>query len=197
MNKIKRNYELIFLRGIPGKAVFKFSSKTKGEPDLDPFLEVDGIEEVSFNKITKGLLVIYDKRISLNNLFSKIKAIKGYQVKILRASAKNPYLEGLPTLHQFVYDSFFKMNDGLLESTKGHADLTSLAPTALLGLGFLQLFRRPEMPPWHVLIWYGLNMYYWRYSHQSGSKAKMKRYMVDEAENMIMQGAYPGIDAGE
>ena len=48
---------------IEGRIRLRFSSNKQNEPDLDRFLAIKGVEEVTFNNLTKSLLIIYRKKI--------------------------------------------------------------------------------------------------------------------------------------
>ncbi len=57
----------------PGRVRLKFPSEKMGVPDIDALLDIDKVERVTFNKITKSLLIIYDNKLSLKKLLSEIE----------------------------------------------------------------------------------------------------------------------------
>ena len=176
-----KKYTLKFVRELTsGHAVFKFKPDFEGEPDLEAFLDLVGIEEIAFNKANKSLLVVYnEKEIALEDLFESIGAMK--DIHLLHSPpGKSSEFEGLPIMNQFLYESLGSLNSGLLASTKGNADITTIVPSALMLLGFTELAKKPHMPPWHALMWYGLNMHYWRYNMNRSSKMHKSMFGADE-----------------
>ena len=70
---------LRILHTLPGRVRFAFKETKKDTPDLDKFLAISGVEEVTFSKITKSLLIVYDKKATSEKIvFSEIKTLFPY-----------------------------------------------------------------------------------------------------------------------
>lgn len=71
MNK-KEIAEIVFF--IPGRIRLKYGEEKSDVPDLDKLLQIRGVEEVTFNKITQSLLIIYKMgSISQKKLIAEIE----------------------------------------------------------------------------------------------------------------------------
>jgi len=136
---------------IPGRVRLRFRTDKSDEPDLDRFLTIRGVEEVTFNKITKSLLVIYNaKIISKDELFEEIeKALP--KIKLLFNSEDSEQIENNALSH-LIYSSAGKINKRTNKALKGYADLTSIIPTAFLLWGIEELIRNPVMPRWYDIL---------------------------------------------
>ena len=135
---------------IPGRMRLRFRADKSDEPDLDKFLTIRGIEEVTFNEITKSLLVIYNaKIISRDELFKEIE--KTFPKIKLCFDSEKQEPEGNALSH-LVYSSVGKINKRTNKALKGYADLTSIIPVAFLLWGIEELIRNPVMPRWYDIL---------------------------------------------
>lgn len=154
------------LSSIPGRVRLRFKEDEKKVPNLDRFLEISGVREVTYNKITKSLLIIYDKEaLSLKKLFSQIEG--RMSISIMQEEMKsleNPLGEGDKgsLLSQAVYEAAKKTDETFRKGTVDYADIGSLIASALVVTGVIDLFRRPKLPSWDNLLWYGVNIFYWQ-----------------------------------
>lgn len=154
------------LSSIPGRVRLCFKEDRKRVPNLDRFLKISGVKEVTYNKITKSLLIIYDKEaLSLKKLFSQIEG--KMPVSIIQGKMKeleNPLGEGDKgsLLSQAVYEVAKKTDETFRKGTADYADIGSLIASALVATGVIDLFRRPKLPSWDNLLWYAANIFYWQ-----------------------------------
>lgn len=135
---------------ISGRLRLRFKPDKEEEPDLDKFLAIRGVEEVTFNKITKSLLVIYNaKIIAKDELFKEIE--KAFPNIKLCFDSEEQEVEGNALSHM-IYSSVGKINKRTNKTLKGYADLTSIIPTAFLLWGIEELIRNPVMPRWYDIL---------------------------------------------
>ena len=115
---------------IPGRIRFQFDSAKQDVPDLDALLEIPGVEEVSFNKITKSLLLVYaTTALSENTLFSYIrKKLPNLRISLKKSRSRDNALDG-NLLSQWIYGSGARITKKVNALLSGSADLTSIAPT--------------------------------------------------------------------
>jgi len=171
---VQKKEPLWALSSIPGRVRLCFKEDRKRAPNLDRFLEIPGVKEVTYNKITKSLLIIYDKEaISLKKIFFQIE--KRMPISIIQGKMKrleNPLGEGDKgsLLSQAVYEVAKKTDETFRKGTVDHADIGSLIASALVATGVIDFFRRPELPSWDDLIWYGINMFYWQSKRYGGGE---------------------------
>jgi len=139
------------INAIPGRVRLRFRADKEEQPDLDKFLTIRGVEEVTFNKITKSLLVIYNaKIISKDELFKEIE--KAFPKIKLCFNSEDPEQIENNTLSHLIYSSVGKINRRTNKALKGYADLTSIIPTAVLLWGIEELIRNPVMPRWYDIL---------------------------------------------
>lgn len=132
---------------------FRFASARQEMPDLDVILEIPGVEEVSFNKITNSLLVTYDTAVlSEKALLSHIrKRLSGIRLSVKTPGGEDPRADGNP-LSQLLYHGGSKANAAVNGALGGLADLTSIVPTGLIVWGLTELIRNPVMPKWYDIL---------------------------------------------
>lgn len=139
------------INAIPGRVRLCFRTDKSDEPDLDRFLTIRGVEEVTFNKITKSLLVIYNaKIISKDELFKEIE--KAFPKIILCFNSEDLEQIENNALSHLIYSSVGKINKRTNNGLKGYADLTSIIPAAFLLWGIEELIRNPVMPRWYDIL---------------------------------------------
>ncbi len=135
---------------IVGRIRLRFRADKEEQPDLDKFLAIQGVEEITFNKITKSLLIIYNKEIiTKDRLFKEIE--KAFPNIKLCFDSEEQEVEGNALSHM-IYSSVGKINKRTNKALKGYADLTSIIPTAFLLWGIEELIRNPVMPRWYDIL---------------------------------------------
>ena len=159
---VKKSRELLeVVHSIPGRVRFTYKS-TKAEISiLDDFYKIKGIKEITFNKITQSLLIIYDREIiTIEQLLSKIQE-GNPDLDISKERLPNNSSDILLT-NNLLLDKFYKTaigtNKKINKKMKGRADLTSLVPSGLLLLGLEELIRKPVMPRWYDLVWWSYTL---------------------------------------
>ncbi len=145
--------KLWLLHRMPGRVRFRFASDRHGIPDLDVILEIPGVEEVSFNKITNSLLVTYDTAVlSEKALLSRIrKRLPGILLSLKTPRGEDPRADG-NLLSQLIYHGGSKTNAAVHGTLGGLADLTSIVPTGLIVWGLEELIRNPVLPKWYDIL---------------------------------------------
>jgi len=148
-----RKEKLWVLHKMPGRVRFRFSDGEQGMPDLDVILEIPGVEEVSFNKITNSLLVTYDAAaLSEKALFSHIrKRLPNTRVFLKTPAGEDPHADG-NLLSQWIYHGAGRTNAAVNGAFGGLADLTSIIPTAFIVWALEELIRNPAMPKWYDIL---------------------------------------------
>lgn len=155
------------IHSVPGRARLRFSKQAAKIPNLDKLMDVKGIEEVTYNKITKSILIIYDENILsfeelLGRIKEKISRIEILQEKLQRIGKPGSEKDMGSLLSQTVYKGAKKTDIAFRKATGNYADIASIIATFLVTYGIVDLFRRPEIPSWDDLVWYGMNMFYWQ-----------------------------------
>ncbi|MDP8214351.1 MAG: hypothetical protein RAO92_06590 [Candidatus Euphemobacter frigidus] len=145
---MKEEEPLWIVQDIPGRMRLKFRAEIRRIPDLDAILGIDGVEEVTFNKITKSLLIIYDKAVlDSKELMPRIKRIIP-RVKLQPGETSGSDMEG-NLLSQFIYGTATGVNRRKNRATRGYADFTSIVRTLLIAWAIEELIRNPVMPKWY------------------------------------------------
>ena len=143
---------------IDGRIRFKFSDNYNKELDLNRFLEIGGVLEVTFDKMTKSLVILYEENIiNFRRLLDKI-SIKFPKLKIID---DNKYQENgySNLLSQLIVGNTTKVNKKVYSASKGAVDLGSLAPAGLFLAGIGRLLSKPVMPNWYDLVWWSYNSF--------------------------------------
>lgn len=135
----------------PGRIRFHLSSDTKEIPNLDDILNIKGVKETAFNKMTKSLLIIYDKKIlAVKQLLATIRQ-KIPKVKII-SKERHKKVEQLELASHRLYKTFRKINKDVGVKTKGRVDIFSSALILSLVWGMEELIRNPVMPKWYDIL---------------------------------------------
>jgi len=170
--KRQRKEPLEIVHALPGRVRFRFKPETVVIPDLDAFLKIPGVEEVTFNKITKSLLIIYDEqKLDLEKLISEIQGrMPGLGIsKTPLPKDENNVSSGVLSddlLSKTIYNAVAKANRGVALKTRDLADLTSIIPSAFILLGVEEMIRRPVMPHWYDFWWYSYNILWQNYTRK-------------------------------
>lgn len=137
----------------PGRIRFHFDSAKQDVPNLNALFEISGVEEVSFNKLTKSLLLVYaTTALSEKSLFSHIrKKLPNLRLSLKKSRSRDNALDG-NLLSQWIYDSGTLINKKVNALLSGSADLTSIVPTLLIAWGLEELIKNPMMPKWYDIL---------------------------------------------
>lgn len=142
-----------------GRIRLRFADTKQDVPDLDAILDIPGVEEVRYNKITKSLLVIYDAgALSEKALLSQFRKRLGNVRLILKAPKSEERSVHGNLLSLSIYDLIRKTNNRTNRVFGGAADLTSIIPVAMMAWGLEELIRNPMMPKWYDI---------WRAAHST------------------------------
>ena len=60
------------VHSVPGRVRLRLGPETS-EPNVDDFLQIDGVEEVSLNRVTRSVLMVYDDKVPLESVLSGIE----------------------------------------------------------------------------------------------------------------------------
>lgn len=163
------------------KVLFKFSRLPIPRLfNLDSLSKQSGVLEVSFSRQKKILLLFFDSEIFvLANFLSKIK--KKDPSIIIIEKKREDYKQGLRQnndfLSHFIFQSVSRGNKVIKNNLNNYADLTSLLPMAFLVLGLVEFSRRPNMPKWNELIWYGYSLFH-QFNGEINNSPEMRFGMV-------------------
>lgn len=142
---------LYLLKTMPGRIRFCFSEGKTKAPNLDAFLKIPGVEEATYNKLTKSLLLIYDEKvISKKSLFREIE--KRFPNLELHLEPKGQPRAHSNVLSYLIYSTASDINRGVNRRFKGYADFTSIIPSVFLLWALEELIRNPVMPKWYDLL---------------------------------------------
>jgi len=145
---------------IPGRVRLKFEPGYAGVPNLDKFLEIEGVDEVTFDRMTKSVLIQYEEGVPVCNIFEGVTtSFKNY--KVIKSDSSDNCEENVYSnfLSKIIGDSAGSANRKVNRRTNGYADLGSLVPMALFMTGIGRLATRPVLPNWYDFIWYGYNTF--------------------------------------
>ncbi len=76
------------VHSIPGRVRLRFGPETP-EPNLDDVLQIGGVKKATFNNITKSFLIVYDDKMLLEDLLSRIEE-KMPQMRVAREEQETP-----------------------------------------------------------------------------------------------------------
>lgn len=146
----------------PGRARFCLGAGKKDAPNLDDCLGIEGVSDVSFNKVTRSLLVIYDAGVlPFEGLVPEIEKRMPYAKVIGHPPPR--YMEaGENLLSSLVLGAGKNLNQYTRKKLRGSADMSSMVPALLSLLGIGELVQNPVVPKWYDFFWYATNMYMWQ-----------------------------------
>lgn len=152
----------------PGRARFCLGTGKDGKkdaPNLDDCLGIDGVSDVSFNKVTRSLLVIYDADVlSFDGLVGEMEKRMPY-VKVIWHPPPHYMEAGETLMSSLVLGAGKNLNQYTRKKLRGSADISSMAPVLLSLLGIGELVQNPVVPKWYDFFWYATNMYMWQIQH--------------------------------
>ena len=124
------------VHSIPGRVRLGLDPESPA-PNLDDVLQIGGVEEATFNNITKSLLIVYDDKMLLEGLLSGLE-------------------EKTPQVREFSESVSAATN----AATNEDASATSLFALSLVALvGFVILIGiDPPTVPAYALVWWGFNI---------------------------------------
>ncbi len=137
----------------PGRIRLRFDPEGEAGLNLQAFLEIPAIHEVTFRKLTGSLLILYDSgRINLAGLIQSIEN-----------KIPNWYIETLPETqfdteypHDIILGPYYHYTDRLdreiHEQTSGILDLRSAVVLIYLVWGAWEFLRTPVHPKWYDII---------------------------------------------
>lgn len=142
---------LLILSESPGRIRLKYKKPPSKIPDIEPYLDIKGVEEVTYNKISNSILIVYDKTKTSS---AELKANVNNEIKnvVLKDIRESRYLPQGNKLSQNIYQFFRNNNKTVNRKLKGSADLTSLIPLVLLVWAIEELIRNPVMPKWYDIF---------------------------------------------
>ncbi len=149
------------LKKIPSVNIVQARGKSK---------EADSLFSDS-SKDSRLLQDIYEATKNIDVFFRK--GVDVAREKLKKVDSRAPVSDKGSRLFQEVYKVSKDVDTLFRKGTKDKADIPSLIASALVLTGIVDLFRRPELPSWDDLIWYGINMFYWQ-SKRDGEKQKSK-----------------------
>ena len=147
---------LHIVRTVPGKVRLRFEKDRQQDPDLNQFLMIHGVTEVTFSRITKSLLLIYNT--SMTTAEKLLEEIKKFPEIELRVSWEKGPTQKTNSLSHVIYTSTSEANRLTNNLFKKRADLTSIIPVALLIWSAEELIRNPVMPKWYDIFRAGESM---------------------------------------
>ena len=147
------------VHSVPGRVRLRLGPETS-EPNVDDFLQIDGVEEVSLNRVTRSVLMVYDDKVPLESVLSGIEE-KMPPIEIVREELQARGATGEDLLGQAIVRTAVKLNGSVNAGTKGVASAASLFPLSLIAVGFVQIIMADEgvMPPGWALVWWGFNIF--------------------------------------
>lgn len=180
---------LSILRTCPGRVRFRFKPCVAGKkisgPDKSIFLEINGVEDASFNEVTNTLLIIYNEGVlSLHDLIVRIKEKASY-LKILNRRRGLDMVDDGNMISKFVLGGMKNLNRNINSMTGGYTDLGSIVPSFLLLLGTVELMRKPIMPRWYDFYWWSTNMYYWQLAGHERKAILQEEMLIERMEKGI------------
>lgn len=162
-----KNELLTTLSLAPGRVRLRFPHEKADIPELDGFLKIIGVQEVTYNKVTKSILILYDVNLlTLEELFSEIEEkmpqveIQGEKLEQIKSHLVEEDNGSL--LPRIVHAKSKRLDKVFRELIGDNADIGSLIAAVLVITGIVDLFKRSKLPSWDNLIWYGANIFYWQ-----------------------------------
>ncbi len=138
----------------------RFVHHDENVPDLDGLLEIPGVVEITYNVMTRSLLVIYDPHhLKCENLIKGIKKrYKNFEIVTTKMASKVDLDKNM--LSQVFYETISNANDRVRKGTGGTIDLTSVVPVFFLLWGIEELVRNPVMPKWYDILRSSENLFH-------------------------------------
>lgn len=143
---------LTLIQSSPGRARFQYDRDRPDVPDIDQFLEIPGVNEVTYSVITKSVLIIYDQQVvTLDDLAHYIEDyMPPLEVRRGKAWGEVPF--GHDMLSQLIYGGLAKANRHMRKKLNGVADLTSIVPSMMVVWSMAELALRPTRPGWFDIL---------------------------------------------
>jgi len=150
----------------PGRVRLKFLPGNAQVPDLDRFLLVPAVTEVSYRKLTGSLIILYDStRCDLKELVLQITQLHSSLaiVSIPIDPAERELSKNL--LSSLMYRSPESINRAAYQKTSGVMALTSILPVAFFSWALVTAIRSPSWPQWFEL--YREGSFLWHFYQDS------------------------------
>ncbi|HBF13974.1 MAG TPA: hypothetical protein DDW49_11410 [Deltaproteobacteria bacterium] len=152
MSAIAEKEILTLIQNVSGRLRLQFPRDKRDIPDVDQFLELPGVQEVTYNMLTKSLLVLYNIQITTaDELMNYMERYCPWlEIRTGKAWGEVPF--GHDLLSQIIFGTLAKSNRYVRKQLGGKADLTSIVPTAMIGWSLWELVRRPTRPGWFDIL---------------------------------------------
>lgn len=142
----------------PGRIRFRLTPEVEEIPNLDDILSIAGVKETAFNKLTKSLLIVYNRHIlTMKELLAVLKQKLPRLTIIKKVKHHQEVKKELPS-HQ-LYRWLRKINKEVAAKSKGQADMFSLALILSLTWGLEELIRNPVMPKWYDILRFSQSLF--------------------------------------
>lgn len=143
---------LTIVQNVSGRLRFQFPREKRDTPDLDQFLEISGVQEVTYSILTKSLLILYNPQVMTSNeIMNRIDEVCPWiEIRTGKAWGEIPF--GQDVLSRSFYGVLEKSNRFVRQKLRGGADLTSIVPVAMLGWSAWELVKRPTRPGWFDIL---------------------------------------------
>ena len=137
----------------PGRIRLRLDPESEIAPPLQLLLAIPAIHEVTFRKLTRSLLILFDAhRIDLDTLIRTIED-KFPDWSVERPGERrldNEYPRNVTLGHFFFYMD--RLDRTIHRGTFGTLDLQSVLLLAFLGWGLAVLFLAPVRPKWYDIL---------------------------------------------
>jgi heavy-metal-associated domain-containing protein len=157
----------------PGRLRLKLPPEIDILPNLDQFLRIPAITEVSYRKLTGSLLLQYDEtRSSLQEILLLLhQYLPSLDIKNIPPHA---FEHELPKNHfsSVMYHYSDLTNQAVHQATSGLADLTSILPIAFFAWAAIDLVARPSLPRWFELYREGSYLWHFYQNVSYGEKGR-------------------------
>lgn len=161
---------------MPGRLRLKVAG-IRSTPDLAKDLHqrlaaIPAVQNVVVNTVTNSVIIHYDPAalttddsfrtlaISLATVFPGVDLSQVDLSELL--SANGTMAATTPVIATSIRTFFAKLNENIDAATGGSADLKTLLPLLLFGLGIRSLLKtdKPLAPTWYDFLWFALGTYF-------------------------------------
>jgi|GEM_PF-3439702 len=162
---VKKSLAINVIHFERGKVLVQFSRiPLREEINIPKLIRQKGILDVDFSQSKKALLISYDSSvINIKRYFEDLKESVSDMEVIFTGVKKNDHKKSRDSqddfLSAFIRTFSVRTNTSIRKSLGNTADLTSLVPLGLIALALIEFSRRPLMPKWNELAWYGYSMF--------------------------------------
>jgi len=168
--------EVAVAHAMPGRLRLKVAGM-RSNPDLAKDLHqrrtaVPAVRNVVVNTVTSSAIIHYDAavltaddsfRTLATSLATVFPGLDSSQVDLSELlSANGTRAATAPVIATSIRTFFAKLNENIDVATGGTADLKTLLPLLLFGLGIRSLLKtdKPLAPTWYDFLWFALGTYF-------------------------------------